>query len=199
MGWSPTPPLEAFAEALSVPPMIHTPPRDTKVLVVGAYALPLAKLALRYPSTTEVLVVVSDPQAPLPRDRRIRRLGSLEDIPDDWRCDVAGVAVPGDVRPLLGSIDDHLQEQGVIVVAVDRFARGRVVKDAMRGLWPQVLPYREHAPDPALFILASKRRLGRPYRPIPSNLGRLTPRYLSALFQLAKDEYQMLYGEMQHA
>jgi hypothetical protein len=111
-----------------------------------------------------------------------------------YRADVAGVAVPGDPVALLEALKPHLAPDAVVVVSLDQMARGRPVKDAMQRIWRQVLPYREHAPSPVLFLLASDQRFGATLRPFPPNLQRLNPRYLQSLFSLAKDEYDLLYG-----
>lgn len=193
MLWQPVPPLEIFAEALSVPVVIHTPVRPTRVLIIGPYGVPAAKLALRYPSTAEVVLVSSD-EISL-RDKRFRRISSIKELPADWKADAAVVAVVGDPRPLLPLVKERLVPDGLVVVALDRFGRGRDTKDALRALWGQVLPYREYVPDPHLFLLAGDRRIGKPLRPIPPNLKRITDRYLQSLFTLGKDEYQFLYGD----
>jgi len=198
MGWERTPPLEAFAEALSVPAMLHTPLRNIRVLVVGVFAIPLAKLALRYPSTREV-VVVAEPSAPLPRDRRLRRVSSIEDIEQGWRADVAALAVPGSPETLAREVKRMLTPDGLMVVAVDTFSRGRSAKDGLQQLLTHVVPYREYAPEPVLFLLASDRRIGRPLRPVPPGLSRITKGYLPALFCLGKDEYHLLYGDRKEA
>lgn len=195
MGWQPTQPLEIFAEAVSVPVMIHAPPRPTKVLAIGAYALPLAKLALRYPDTTEVVLMRLD-GAPIPKDRRVRVVESFEEL-GDTKFDVAGIAVPGDPRELLGPVRSRLQPDGLMVVAVDQVHRARDTKDAMRPLFAQVLPYREHAPDLAVFLLGTGQRLHKPLRPIPPKLHRINPRYLPTMFSWPSDEYRMLWGEDQ--
>jgi len=83
----------------------------------------------------------------------------------------------------------------VLVVALDQFERGREAKSAMSRLWRQVIPYREWAPEPVLFLLASDRRFGPFKRPVPKNLQRVTEAWIPAMFTLAKDENFLLYGD----
>lgn len=192
--YRPVPALEVFAEALAVPPMIHMPPgRPLRVIAFGPYALPLAKLALRYPETSEVYLVAID-KAPALQDKRVKVLQRLEDLPQEFKADMVGIAVPGDPAGIVRTLRGHMTPEGVLVLAVDRMDRGRVLKDSMAKLWRQVLPYREFTPEPALFLMASDKRFGKPVRPFPANLQRLTPRYFSNLFTLAKDEYRLLFG-----
>lgn len=191
MSYSKTPNLEVFAEALSVPPILHIPAdRPLTVLTYGPYALPMAKLALRYPSTKKVIIVARD-GAPVPQDRRVKLRDNLQDMPAGF--DLIASAVPG--VPPLAELRKLLKPDGALVVAVDQFGNGRKIKDLMTKLgFAQVLAYREHVPEPALFLMASNRRFGKPLRPFPAGLKRLTPRYLPSLFALAKDEYAALYG-----
>lgn len=192
MTWSPVPPLEVFAETLSVPAWIHTRPGPVKVLVLGDFATPLATLALRFPDTQEVMVV-GDEQV-TPRDRRVTRLATQADLPADYQADVSAVALPGTPKGALVTQHRHTTPDGVAVIAVDDAANGRRVKNDLRDLWAHVLPYRTYAPDLALFFLASNRKLGASTRGWPANLKKLCPPYLSSLFALARDEYQLLYG-----
>lgn len=194
MAWTPTAPLEVFAEALSVPAMIHTPVRETRVLTVGTYALPLAKLALRYPDTVEVCMADLH-GAQTPRDKRVTALPSLDALPSQWAADVIGIAVPGDPKDVIKQVAPRLKPDGVLVVAMDVPSRAREIKDHLRETWSHVLPYREHAPDLVLFLIASDRVLGRPLRPIPPRLARINPRHLSSMFAFPSDEYRLLFGQ----
>lgn len=191
--WQPVPAIEAWAEAFSVPPLMHvTTLKPIKVLTQGQFSLPLAKLALRYPNTVEVHIVGSDTT---PKDRRVHGHARLEDLPTDFLADIVGIAVPGDPTALLPSLKKHMAPDAIVVVGVDLFNRGRVIKDAMNALWRQVLVYREHAPDPSLFIMGSDRVFGATMRPFPPGLQRLNPRYLRSLFELATDEARLLFGQ----
>lgn len=195
MEWKAAPPEEAFAEALAVPAMLQISPlKRVRVMTFGQWALPMAKLALRYPSTAEVVLVGADAHT-VPKDRRARGFARLEDVPKEFRADLVAVAVPGDPSTVLSSLKGHMDPEGLLVVALDQFSRGRVVKDALRRDWKHILPYREFTPpDTALLLLAADRRLGPSLRPFPPNLHRLNPRYMQAMFQLAADEYALLYG-----
>lgn len=194
MTYTPVPHLEKFAEAISVVPFLHVPAdRPVKVLAVGPYALPVAKLALRYPNVAEIHLSSME-TATFPNDRRAIRHETMADIPDDLKADIVALALPSDPIPRLLALKQHMAPEGVIVVALDTFDRGRKVKDAMSKLWTQVIPYREHAPEPVLFLLASDRRFGRFLRPIPKNLKRLSEAYIPTLFTFAKDEHFLLYG-----
>lgn len=176
-----------------MPPLMHVSAmKPVKVLTQGQFSLPLAKLALRYPNTTEARIVGSDTT---PKDRRIRGHARLEDLPEDFTADIVGIAVPGDPTALLPTLKKYMAPDAIIVVGVDLFSRGRVVKDAMSKIWRQTLVYREHAPEPSLFIMASDRNFGATLRPFPPNLKRLNPRYLRALFELATDEARLLFGQ----
>lgn len=194
LDYKPVPPIEIFAEALAVPPFIYTAPsKTTKVLTVGPYALPLAKLALRYPEIEDVFMVSID-EGLVPNDKRVKTFASLEELPEDWKADIASVASRGNVPAVVVDVSDHIAPDGVMSVAVDIFANGRAYKDAISKSWPFVLPYREFTPEPALFFLLSKKKIVRPLRPFPVKLKRLTPRYLNNLFTLAKDEYILIFG-----
>lgn len=192
MIYKPVPPIEAFAEALSVPPMLHvTPAKPINVLIFGQFALPLGRFALRYPNTVDVRLVSTDTAL---KDQRCQQHDRLDDLPSGWLADIVAIAVPGDPTALLPELKLKMKADGVIVVAIDQFAKGRKVKDAMQVLWKQTLPYREYAPDPALFLMASDRKFSTSLRPLPTNLKRLNTRYIQAIFTLAKDEYALLYG-----
>lgn len=190
----PVPPIEIFAEALAVPPVLYVPPNKAKtVLTVGPYALPLAKLALRYPETEAVLMVSID-ESLVPNDKRVQTFPNIESLPNDTKADIAAIANRGDVPDLARKIKNYVASDGVVTVAVDLFKNGRAYKEVISKTWPFVLPYREFTPEPALFLLLSNRRINRPLRPFPARLKRLTPRYLNNLFTLSKDEYIFLFG-----
>lgn len=193
--YAPVPPIEVFAESLSVIPMLHVPANPgIKVLVQGSYGMPLASLALRYPTTGEIRIADLE-QTQVPQDRRVSVVKDVVALPEDWKADVAASALPGDPVPRLASMKAHLAKDGVLVVAADKFDRGRAIKVAMQSMWKHVLPYRDWvAGEPSLFLLASDRAFGGFLRPFPSGLRRLTPRYLQVLFTLAKDEYRLLFG-----
>lgn len=195
IAYSPTSPLETFAEALSVPPLMHvSPSQDVKILCFGQFSLPMAKLALRYPNTREVHLVGYDAPT-VPSDSRVTAHASLDQVPRTLVADLIAVVVPGDPTALLEDIGRYLDPAGVLVVALDQFGRGRTVKDSLRKRYRHVLPYREFTPpDISLFLMASNRKLGTSLRPFPPGLRRLNPRYARALFDLAADEYAFLYG-----
>lgn len=194
MQYNPVPSIEIFAEAVAVPPILHVDPiKPLNVIAFGPYALPLAKLALRYPQTEKVYLVAIDKAPPL-QDRRVKVLDRVEELPSDLKANLIGVAVPGDPQSIMGSLRKFASGDCVGVVAVDRVDRGRALKDALGKTWSHVLPYRELCPEPALFLMVSDRKFGKPLRPFPAGLHRLTPRYLSNLFTLAKDEYRLLFG-----
>lgn len=189
--------LEAFAEAISVVPWLHVPVRrPIRVLTVGRFAWPSAKLALRYPETVEALVVDADALS-LPRDARIVRAPSLAALPPpnpEAPINLVAIADPGRGAADAAAAKAYLSPDGVVVVAVPVHAQWRATKDALSADFAHVVPYREHAPGPALFLLASDRPLRRSGRQIPQGLQRITPRYLDALFLLAKDEQDILFG-----
>jgi hypothetical protein len=185
--------LQIYAEAFSVVPLLHVPAdKPIRVLSVGPYALPLAKLALRYPATTEVVLASID-TAPAPTDKRVKVVKTLDGVSGTF--DVLGMALPGEAYGLLPQVKKLLAPGGVLVFAVDQFQRGRQAKDALRPLWGHIFPYREFTPDPSLFFLCSDEKIRPDQRPMPQNLYRLTPKYLPVLFTFAKDEYNFLYGE----
>lgn len=186
--------LEVWAQALAVPAIIHVDPRQpVRALTVGHYAQPFARMALRYPSTVDVRIAEA-PELPVPPDRRAAALESWEDLPSGWKADVAAVGVPGDPVGAIRRVVDLLTTNGVLVVGIDSWSRGSAVREGLRRHFGQVLPYREWAPKPALFFLASNRRFGRPLRPLPPKLARINARYLEALFYLANDEVSLVYG-----
>jgi hypothetical protein len=189
--------LEAFAEAISVVPWLHVAPRHpTRVLTLGRFAWPAAKLALRYPETVEALVVDAESLS-LPRDNRIVRAPSLAALPSpraDAPINLMAIADPGRGWGDAETAKPYLAPDGLVVVAIPVITQWRIAKDSLAQIFAHVVPYREHAPGPALFLLASDLPIRRAGRPLPNNLQRITPRYLDALFLLAKDELDTLYG-----
>lgn len=194
MTYKPVPPIEIFAECLAVPPVLHTSAMgDRNFLTIGTFALPLAMLALRYPTTHDIRLVGIELEK-IPRDKRAGAIRDLQGLPADWKADAAALALPGDPTPKISSVTKFLDPQGVLVVAVDQFQDAKTVKDALRQHFPHVLPYIEHAPDKTCFLLASNKKLHKPLRPWPTNLRHLNPRYLQSLFALPVNDYHFLYG-----
>jgi hypothetical protein len=175
--------------------MVHTKDHaQVRVLVVGNYALPVAKLALRYPGTIEVYALVD--KGLMLRDKRMHHINSLDDLPKGFKADVLAVAVPGDPTAMVTSLRPYASPSSTIVVSFDTMSRGKQVLDAIKPLWPHIVPYVAHVPESALFFLLSDRKIGQPVRPFPPKLKKLTPGYMNSLFILAKDERRLLYGDM---
>lgn len=194
MEWTPVPPIEAYAEALSVPAMVHAPEKHPFVVIaLGNYALPVVKLALRYPSTTTIYAQMDEKL--LPRDKRVVHIERLNDIPKGTKAGLIAVAMPGDPAALVVSLRSHTAPDTITVVSFDTPLRGKQALQRIKPLWPHITPYRAHVPESALFFLLSDRKIGRPVRNFPPKLKKLTPGYMNSLFVLAKDERRLLYGD----
>lgn len=177
-----------------MPPILHLPgSAPVRVLSDGPFALPLAKMALRYPTTREVTLLNLGKSVP-PRDERVKLLIGANTTD---KYDLIGIATAGDPGSRIDGLAPHLLPSGIMVVAVDSFNRGKHVKQTLQKHFKHVVPYREHTPERALFFLASNKPFGKPVRPFPRWLKRLNPRLMSALFTLGKDEAQFLYGPSQ--
>lgn len=183
----------AWDEAFSVVPLIHLPAAaGQRMLVMGESAAPMVALALRYPTTREVVVI----NCPAPQDNRVRAVKNINELPSNWMADLLAVAIPGITDPILQALKSvHASDTGVAVFAVDNPANLRPVRDLLRRRWSITQPYRDYvgAPAPAWFVLAADHGFKR-QRPVPGNTVRLSEKYLPALFTLAKDEYAQAYG-----
>lgn len=188
---------DAFAEALGMVPMVHLPvTAGQRILIVGRDAAPAALVALRYPTTVEVVVI--DPSPPALADKRVRSLARMEQLNPAWKADLIAVAVPVITDSLAQSVyDHHRADTGVAVFALARAQQVRATKEQLRKHWSSVQPYREVVPasegGTAWFLLAGNHGFKR-HRPIPAWSKRLTDKYIPALFTLAKDEYTLAYG-----
>jgi hypothetical protein len=194
--------LDHFHEALGIVPLVHLPvAQGQKVLVVGKDALYAGGLALRYPTTAEVMIVDAELGKPSPTaDKRVHWVARMEDLPADWKADFVAVAVPALTDSLVDAVRRrHLAETGVGVFAISRPGAVRAAKDTLRRFWTTVQPYREHVPpamDPSgsmWFMLVSDHAFSR-QRPVPAWTKRISDKYLPALFTLSKDEYALAYG-----
>jgi hypothetical protein len=184
---------EIFAEAVSVVPLVHAPVRQNQnALIIGSRALPAAGLAARYPSFVDIAVVGASIDR-FEKNRRIRKIASLNDLQQGWKADLIVIAEP-DIT------DEHIKmaraasgQDSVVVFAVNEFSGGGAVRTKIIDQWKNVVPYREHLPRPALFIMASDSPL-KQQRKVPDGTSRMQKSYIPSLFILAKDEYQTLYG-----
>lgn len=189
---------DAFTEALAMVPLVHLPVvAGQRVLVVGTDAIPAALVALRYPTTVEVIIV--DERPPQLQDRRVRCVPRMEQLLPSWKADLAVVAVPVITDSLAQAVyAHHVADTGVAVFALARAQQVRAAKEQLRKLWSSVQPYREQVPrsdgeSVAWFLLAGDHGFKR-HRPVPAWAKRLTDKYIPALFTLAKDEYALAYG-----
>ncbi len=189
----PLTPTDIFNEAISYIPMIHVPDqRNQHALVIGGSAAMAAQVATRYPSFAEILVSTDIPLGPN-HDPRVHVMPSLVDLPPSWKADLIVVAVPVITPDFLQSLRLHSHPRTIVTIAASTPNNVRILKDTMRRLWPVVMPYREHLPEPAFFLLASDSPIRR-HRAVPPSARRLTEKYVPSLFTFAKDEYNLLYG-----
>jgi hypothetical protein len=190
-------PSDAFTEALAMVPMVHLPvTQGQRVLIVGKDAVPAAIVALRYPTTVEVVIV--DPAPPVLQDKRVRTVARMEALAPAWKADLVAVAMPVITDSLVQAVyNHHRADTGVAVFALARAQQVRASKEQLRKLWSSVQPYREQVVEAeggaAWFLLAGDHGFKR-HRPVPAWSKRLTDKYLPALFTLAKDEYVQAYG-----
>jgi len=190
VSWSPTSPVERFAEALAIVPLVHTPVSTGQhVLAIGAAASPLMEVAARYPSFTDMIGV--GPALTF-RDKRIRQIDTLTALPDSWKADVIAIAVTGLPEKEVVEAKARATSTSVVVVASDRFSSGAALRNLCRQHWASVVMYREYLPEPSVFALCSAQGLTRT-RAVPGWAKHLSESYLPNLFRLAKDEYQFLY------
>lgn len=186
--------MDPFAEALSVVPIVHLPAvPNQRVLLLGVGALGALETVLRYPTTTQVLVI--DAPRIETKDRRVGFVARIEQVPPDYRADLIICAVPITSDSLLDAIQQRLGANGVACIAISRPSQVRVTREAARKRWSYVQPYREYVPgqkDPAWFLLVGNSVFKR-YRPVPVWTRRLSESYVPALFTFAKDEYELAF------
>ncbi len=178
-------------------PMVHLPvTQGQRVLIVGKDAVPAAVVALRYPTTVEVVII--DPAPPVLQDKRVKTLARMELLAPAWKADLVAVAMPVVTDSLAQAVyNHHRADTGVAVFALARAQQVRASKEQLRKLWSSVQPYREQVVEAeggaAWFLLAGDHGFKR-HRPVPAWSKRLTDKYIPALFTLAKDEYIQAYG-----
>lgn len=150
-------------------------------------------MALRYPTTAEVVTVGITGMA---HDPRLRSVPAVQALPSGWTADILGVANTTLSEEALSILHAHYNaSEGVAVFAAPVPKSVRPYKDAIKSRWGTVQPYREWTGDstPSWFLLAADHGFKR-YRPVPGWTSRLSEKYLPALFTLAKDEYALVYG-----
>lgn len=193
-------PSTAFAEALSLVPLVHLPVAPgQRVLVVGQDAAPAAMAALRYPQVVEVLVVAEQPSGL--GDKRVRQVARMEQVPVGWMADLVVVAMPVLTESLVQAVRQHHRaDTGAVAFAMARPAQVRSGRALVRKFWTTVQPYREFVPDAkeadertAWFLLGGDHGFKR-HRPVPSWAVRLTDKYLPVLFTLSKEEYALAFS-----
>lgn len=187
--------MDVFTEALSVVPIVHLPTTPgQRVLLVGAGASAAVDTVLRYPTTAAVLVV--GPSFPV-KDKRVQFAQQIEQVPPDWKADLAIVAVPALTDSMIAAVRaHHLVDSGVVVFALARPNLVRAAREALAKQWSFVQPYREFLPgqtEPAWFLMASNQGFKR-HRIMPAWTTRLSDKYLQSLFTLAKDEYVLAFS-----
>lgn len=175
-------------------PIVHLPvSHGQNVLLVGKGSGAAADVALRYPTTSSVLVV--DEQVST-KDKRVQA-ARLDQLPTGWNADLAIVVVPTLTDTLVGSVRKrHEANNGVAVFAVAQPALVRRYRELLKQYWSVVQPYREYLPgqkDPQWFLMAGDHGFKR-YRPVPGWTSRLTDKYLPVLFTFSKDEYALSFG-----
>ena len=188
--------MDPFGEALSVVPIVHLPVLpNQRVLLIGVGATAALGTVLRYPTTAQVLVI--DAPAFEVKDKRVRFVPRLDQVPADWQADLAIVAVPVTSDSMLDAVKQRVRpDSGIVCIALARPSQVRAAREAARNRWSLVQPYRENVPgqkEPAWFLLAGDNGFKR-YRPIPSWTTRLSESYVPALFTLSKDEYALAFS-----
>jgi hypothetical protein len=184
--------MDAFSEALAVVPVIHMPVTPgQQVLLLGPGAGAAADIVLRYPTTTSVLVVGDTVTT---KDRRVQTMSSLDLVPLGW-ADLSVVVIPVLTPAIVQAVYARRRAPaGIAVFALANPTQVKATRDLVKTIWTVVQPYREHTENgPAWFLLAGDHGFRR-HRPVPGWTGRLTEKYLPALFTLAKDEYAGAFG-----
>lgn len=184
--------MDAFSEALAVVPVVHMPVTPgQQILLLGPGAGAAADIVLRYPTTASVLVV-GDSLAS--KDRRVQSAPSLDAVPTGW-ADLSVIVIPVLTDAIVGATyARHRPDTGIAVFALANPTQVKASRDLVKKSWSVVQPYREHTTNgPAWFLLAGDHGFKR-HRPMPGWTGRLTDKYLPALFTLAKDEYAGAFG-----
>lgn len=186
--------VDIFNEALVIVPLVHVPVVSLQhVLAVGPGAAATVSYALRYPTFAEVVVIGEQLSSAMRQDKRVRQANRIEDLAPEWKADLVTVSLMGMSDAVLQQVRSHMKPGGVASIALDRPSALRSTKDTLKRFWPNVAPYREHCPDSSWFFLVSDRAWAK-HRPVPTVAKRMTDRYLPALFTLAKDEYNALFG-----
>jgi len=185
---------DVFGEALTIVPLIHVPVQPLQqVLAIGPGAATTVAYALRYPTFAEVVIVGEQPPHAQRQDKRIKVVARLEDLAPEWKADLVTVSLMGISEGVVQQLRKHMSPGAVASIAVDRASVLRSTKDLLKKHWPNVAPYREHCPEVSWFFMVSDRSWIK-HRPVPAVAKRMTDRYLPALFTLAKDEYNALFG-----
>jgi hypothetical protein len=185
--------MDAFSEALAVVPVVHMPVTPgQQILLLGPGSAAAADIVLRYPTTAAVAIVGDTSTS---KDRRVQVLPSLDTVPSAW-ADLAVVVIPVLTDAIVKAVyARHRPGSGLAVFAVANPTQVGASRDLVKATWSVVQPYREHtATGPAWFLLAGEHGFKR-HRPMPGWTGRLTDKYLPALFTLAKDEYAGAFGQ----
>ena len=184
-------PHEIFSEAISVVPWVHLPRGGTKKVITFGYdAAPAGEYALRHRETIEAVFV----EAQAPKDARARTATSEKDFILGWKADLACIAKPGLNLALYKAVQ-MLVPTGLVCIALERFDMIVQARAMIRPLFREMMIYRENLPEPSLFILASNNRIER-IRPVSSTSRRYTDRYVASLFTFAKDELQVILGQV---
>jgi hypothetical protein len=184
---------EIFAEAISVVPLVHAPVRQNQnALVIGSHALPAAGLAARYPSFVDIAVMSASTDR-FNKNRRIRKVAAKSDLRPGWSADLVVIAEPIISEEHFDIARGVSGQDSVVVFAVNEFSEGTALRKKIAERWKYMMPYREHLPRPALFIMASDSPI-KMQRKVPDGTSRMQKSYIPSLFILAKDEYQDLYG-----
>lgn len=181
--------LGVFAEAISIVPFAHTKPKPgLRCLVVGYEASPAGALFLRYPETGQVLYY----KTKAPNHGKAKVLpGIAQGTEISWKADITVIALPGSPISEITTIRPLLADDGLVAVAISDFKRSNEIRQSLNSVFPFVVPYRAHLPEPASFFLCSRDAIRRT-RPVPESAEHLSDQYLPCLFTFSKDEYRLI-------
>ena len=185
-------PTEIFAEAISVVPLVHSyAGHNQNALIIGSAALPAAGLATRYPFSD---IVVLDASIDKFKDhKRVRKINNIRDLDRNWTADLIVIAEPVITPEHFKMARAVSGMNSVVVFAINDFKNGKEMRKSASDNWKHVIPYREHLPQAALFIMASDSPI-KQQRKVPKGTIRIQESFIPSLFTLAKDEYLTLYG-----
>jgi hypothetical protein len=181
--------LGVFAESIAIVPFVHTPKKPgLRGLIVGYEATPAGALLLKYPETGQILYY----KTTAPDHGKAKQLPGIAVATDiNWKADITVIAIQGTPMNELAAIRPLIADDGLVAIAVDDYKKSNDVRKSLKAMFPFVVPYRAHMPEPIVFFLCSRATVKR-CRPVPDSAEHLSDQYLPCLFTFAKDEYRFI-------